>query len=153
MHPVDEDDLMIVGQISLQASNQRESFLNGTHRSGLNVIIQNSLSRAEYQVFASNSGTFILSGVPEAEYTIIRVNARIPDQDDWQILSFNPSIQFKVEAGKVNNIGVIAWFSDPVYSVQTLGNHAEVRDIFARFYTDSSWNQREWNDIVFDFSE
>ena len=156
MEPQGNNDTLVVGQVKLHVKNWAHSgslSLGGNHRSGIKILVLNTGNK-EVQTITSkgSSGVFYFDAKAGCHYKITEFNFSKKNRYGEAWVSVNPGIEFSVGAGKVFNLGEITWELDDATNEQKISfkeNLDKLREIFAKKYKKSGWNNYDWEYVLF----
>ena len=138
---------LVIGQIILEVKELRASSpsLVGTHKQGIEIIIENIESGKSYSLKSQKNGLFYSTGLKAGNYKISRVIFKKSSGPTSTGIGWSPQRDFIVEEGYVNNMGVLEWISSNRTATFS-GNQKfiEVREYFQNNFSSSNWNEYEW---------
>ena len=144
----EKNQTLTIGQVILEAKGWSTAniSINGTHKVGIEITIQNSENEKAYLVKSRSDGLFYTTNIPKGNYKITKMYFKKTSGSAWRDVWIEPSRgQFEIQDGCVNNFGILAWHAESSKSTLTGNNeYEEVRMLFLEKYVSSNWNEKEW---------
>jgi len=146
---------LIVGSIELTASGHPVGFsgntVNGTHKEGIEITIENVQTKAKYVLHSRGDGLFFSQEVPAGDYSIKRFYYNRKSGGGHADTNTYPDRNrlFTIVEGKVNNLGSISWQSDLEERMGHLANkdYIAVRNQVASIDSMSQWLKLDWEEV------
>jgi len=139
---------LLIGQVVLEARGMPASYvsINGTHKVGIEITIQNVESGRTYSVLSQNEGLFTFTDIPEGNYIMSKLYFKRTSGNAWRDIWTEPRRnQFRIQEGYVNNVGIISWHSEDSRSLFNANKEYEqVRNFYQERFRSSNWNEKEW---------
>jgi len=127
----------------------------GITTSDITILLRNTATNEVLRLSPPENGLFYVY-LPEGEYWMDKLSLVKKERNGaWAYISTKPALKvFKVERGKVNNIGTIQWlYADGRHFVIQEDNSSKIQTVFSEQFPKSNWNQKEWKYEPLSFDE
>lgn len=153
--PADQSSTLLIGKIVFSAKgyeNFGSSSINGVHKTGINLTIENIKTNEIYVLTTGITGIFYSTNLPAGKYTIKKYLFKDSSQNSMSEMtaSHNDLLVFQINPGKVNNLGFISWLAKNGEGVTFNYNndYSIVHDNFNQEYKNSLWLRYEWINLT-----
>jgi hypothetical protein len=152
--PKSESDNLVIGIIVHTGegyTNNAGATVNGTHFSGIELVVKNTSTNEEYKLLTKKNGLFYTSELPEGTYRIEQFYLKVTVGTAWSDTYSSPSsnLTFAVAGGEVTNLGMINWDGKSRggsnYDYGKLYNAVE--DEFRAQFPKSEWLTRPFSNV------
>jgi len=152
--PKSENDNLVIGIIVHTGegyANYSGATVNGTHFSGIELVVKNTSTNEEYKMFTKKNGLFYSTELPEGSYRLEQFYLKVTVGNAWADMYSTPSnnLIFTVTAGGVTNLGMINW--DGKSRGSTNYDYGKLYDVvedeFRTQYPKSEWLNRSFSNV------
>ena len=154
--PNDKRQTLVVGEFSQFGRGHGMKSLNGLHKNDIQIKIGRVSKGRTYTLKTNEAGLFFSAKIPDGIYDIRQIRLNKPKNESGTYLKFDAAAYrfdytFKVENGKVNNLGSLIWNSGggglAILGYNNGGDHSQVKSDFYRENPLSNWNQGDWIEV------
>jgi hypothetical protein len=142
---------LLVGEIIQTGKNYPNysgATVNGIHKYGIVITIQNQATNTKYQIESNSNGIFKTNSIPSGDYILKRFYYKNTNGNSWSDIFTNPNGEnkFTINDNSINNLGLIEWNCDADESMLYYLNkdYSTVKELIEPDILKLEWSSKSW---------